>query len=173
MKKKEFFDWHLIGILPIVFAIIYYVFNIKHHVDPWYFLWVCPVAAIITGVFVILRNRFGMSMTIVWIICGPLVAVSFASLKSLQSWQLYHIFSVIVLLVILYKFKETWNPKGFLFGTTTFYAYVMITSYLSGGRINLIGEWFGISKILLLVGILLIVLSVAVLLWNNFEKKNI
>lgn len=170
--KKISYNWRLIGLLPIVFGTVYYVFNIINHVGLWYFFWVCPAVAIATGFFVLLKNRFGMSAAIVWISSGPLLPVLFETRKSLQPWQLYHFFSVIALFTILYHLKETWNAKGFLFGVASFYSYILLTSYLSKGEINLLGQWWAPDKTMLYLGIFFAILSVGIFLWNNLERKS-
>jgi hypothetical protein len=171
VSKKTIFNWRSIGFLPIIFGIVYYIFNIINHAEPWFFLWVCPATAIIAGFFILFQNRFGMSAAIVWISSGPLLAVLFETKKTLQPWQIYHLFSVIALLAILYHLKETWNTKGFLFGSASFYSYILFTSYLSKGKINILGEWWTPDKTMLWLGIFFAVLSAAIFLWNIFERK--
>lgn len=171
MQKKITYNWHLVGILPIVFGTIYYIYNIINHVAPWNFLWVCPATAVLAGFFVLLKNRFGMSASIIWVCSGPLLVILFELKKSLQFWQFYHIFSVIVVLFILYHLKETWNSKGFVFGQTTFYAYTGLTSYFSKGEINFVCQWWGVNKIILYLGLFFLILSVALLIWDFVEKK--
>lgn len=164
-------NWNFIGLLQIAVGITGYIFGFLNNVQLWDYLWVCPVVAIITGFFVLFKNRFGMSAGIVWIICAPLLAVFYDIKKALQFWHIHHILSVIVLLIILYYLKETWNLKGFLFGLTSFYAYMGITSYLSSGEINMACDWFGCGKIILYLGIFFAVLSVIIFLWDRLERN--
>lgn len=165
--KKSFYDWHLIGLLPIVFGILCYFLNVINHMGWWNYFWVCPVTAIITGFAVLLRNRFIMSSSVVWVSSGPLPAVIFYTQRSFELWQLYHIFSVITMLAILYHFREIWNLKGLIFGLTIFYSYIFTTSYLSGGRINMIGQLFKLGDKALYLGIFFAILSVAIILWDK------
>lgn len=170
-NKKIVFDWHLVGLLPIVFGIVYYIYNILNHIEFWNFLWVCPAVAILAGFFVFSKNCFGMSAAIIWISSGPLLTVLFETKKSLQFWQLYHIFSVVILFIILYHAKEIWNVRGFLFGSASFYSYILITSYFSKGKINLVGDLWVIDERMLYSGIFFAILSVLFFLWDKFSKK--
>jgi len=165
-------NWHFIGLLQIVAGITGYIFGFLNNVQLWDYLWVCPVVAIITGFFVFFKNRFGMSSAIVWIICAPLLAVLNDVTKTFQVWHIHHLLSVIILLIILYNFKKTWNPKGFLFGLTSYYSYIMITSYISSGKINLFYEWFGYGKKILYTGIFFAFSSIVIFFWDKLDKKN-
>lgn len=171
ISKKKIYNWRFIGLLPIVFGIVYYIFNIINRVEPWFFLWVCPASAIMAGFFILFNNRFGMSAAIVWISNGPLLAVLFETKKSLQFWQLYHFFSVIALLAILFHLKETWDARGFLFGSASFYSYILFTSYLSKGKINLLGEWWVPDKTMLYLGIFFAGVAATIFLWSILGRE--
>jgi hypothetical protein len=165
------YDWHLVGWIPIVFGIISYFFGLSNHVPLCSFLWVCPLAAILSGIAVLLRNNFFISASIMWIIGGPLVVLLASPKQVLQLWHVHHLVSVIMLVIILYNFKKIWNPKGFAFGLTIFYAYIGITSYFSNGMINFACEWWGVNKIILGLAVFFAVLSVALLVWDFVENK--
>lgn len=169
--KKLIYNWRLVGILPIASGIIYYIFNIINHAEPWYFLWVCPATSVMAGFFILFQSRFFMSSSIVWIISGPLLAVLFETKKSLQFWQLYHFFSVIALLAVLYHFKKTWDAKGFLFGSASFYSYILLTSYLSNGKINILGEWLAVGKTMLFFGIIFAAVAAGIFLWKILSRN--
>lgn len=171
MCKKINYDWYLVGLLPLAFGILSYIIAIIDHSSFWQFFWVCPVTAIATGLIVLSRNRFAISAIIVWISNGPLLVILFETNKIFAVKQFHHIFSVLILFIILYHWKKTWNAEGFLFGSYSFYAYVTITSNLSGGAINLLGQIWGLNKLTLYLGIFFVVLSVAIFLWHNFERK--
>lgn len=169
--KKISENWHFIGLLQIVAGITGYIFGFLNNVQLWDYLWVCPVVAIITGFFVFFKNRFGMSSAIVWIVCAPLLAFLNDVLETLEFWHIHHLVSIFVLLLILYHIKDCWNPKGFLFGMTSFYAYMGITSYISGGKINMACQWFNNCEAILYISIFFAVLSFAVLLWELLKNK--
>lgn len=171
LSEKIIFDWHIVGFLPIIFGIVYYIFNFINSVELWFFLWVCPATAIMAGFFILFKSRFGMSAAIVWISSGPLLAVLFETKKSLQLWQLYHFFLVIALIAILYHLKETWDAKGFLFGSASFYSYILLTSYLSKGRINFVGEWWPVNETMLYLGMIFAATAAAIFLWKVLSRN--
>ncbi len=163
-------DWYLIGLLPLALGIISYVISIANSVPLWGFLWVCPVTAILIGIILPSRNRFAISALVAWIFFGPLMPALFDTINMLQLNQFHHFASAAVLLVILYHWREIWNTKGFLFGVTSFGAFVIITVNLSGGLVNLLEP----SKVLtppIWIGVFSAVLSVAILLWHKPEKS--
>jgi hypothetical protein len=168
--KSTIFDWHLIGFFTIVFSVICYLYKFFRSFSFWEFLWVCPVVAIIAGIFILLRNRFGISASIVWISIGPLLAVLFNPTLCYQLWYSHHLLSLIALVLILWHIKEVWDAKGFLFGLTSFYTYILITSGLSRGKINVLTWQFVSYKMSFLLGIFFLILSLGILLWHFSEK---
>ena len=168
--KSITYDWHLIGLFSILFGIICYLYKIASGFQFWEFFWVCPMTAIISGIFILLRNRFGMSASIVWISIGPLLAVIFEPSLCFQLWYSHHLVSLIALIFILCHLKEIWDAKGFLFGLTSFYTYVLITSGLSRGKINILTWQFVSYKVSFYLGIFFLILSIAIVLWHFLEK---
>jgi len=171
--KKISENWHFIGLLQITAGIISYIYGSIKEIDSWDFFWICPLVAIITGILLLFKNRFGISAAIVWIICAPLLAFLSDPLRAFQLWHIHHFISVIVLFMILFNIKKIWNPKGFAFGLTSYYSYIMITSYISSGRINLFYEWFGYGKIILYMGIFFAVSSVIIIFWDKSDKNRL
>lgn len=166
MNWKEFLkDWHLVGLLPLVFGIISYVIAIANSVPLWGFLWVCPVTAILIGIILPSRNRFAISALVVWIFNGPLMPALFDTINMFQLNQFHHFVSATILLVILYHWREIWNSKGFLFGLASFFAFVIITLNLSGGVVNLLEPFKNIGSPPMWLGVILAILSVAIFLW--------
>jgi hypothetical protein len=169
--KKIVHSWHLAGFLPLAFGLVCYAFYISEHSNFWRFLWLCPLIAVVGGIAVLLRSHFGMSAAIVWISMGPLLAVLFELDKCFKFWQLHHIFSVVILFLILYKLKDIWDKKGFLFGVTSFYSYIIITSKLSNGEVNLLIQVVKINNFIFGLGILFFILSALIILWHYYDKK--
>ena len=157
-------NWYLIGLLQITAGIMGYFFGFLNDVEIWEYLWICPLVAIITGFFVFFKNRFGMSAGIVWIICAPLLSFFNDIERAFELWHIHHLISIIVLILILFNIKKIWNPKGFAFGLTSYYAYMMITSYISSGEINLFYEWYGYGDKFLYLGIFFAVSSIIIIL---------
>jgi len=171
--KKISENWHFIGLLQIATGIISYVYGFIKEIDSLDFFWICPLVAIITGILLLFKNRFGISSAIVWIICAPLLAFLSDPVKSFEIWHIHHFISIIVLILILFNLKKIWNPKGFAFGLTSYYAYLMISSYLTLGKINLFYEWFGFGKIILFMGIFFAISSVIIIFWDKSENNKI
>jgi len=166
-------DWHLVGLLPLVFGLVSYVIAIANSVPLWGFLWVCPLTAILTGIVLPSRNRFAISALAAWIFNGPLMPALADTANMLQLSQLHHFMSAAVLLVIMYHWKEIWDGKGILFGVASFYAFVVITLNLSGGVVNLLEPLKNAATPPLWYGAALAVLSVAILLWYKFGSKSV
>ena len=169
---KKNVNWYLIGIFPIFFGILCYISDVVRRVNFWDYLWICPVIAIASGLILLSRNRFLISATIAWLALGPLLAFLFYPIENSRLWQFYHPASVIVLFAILLNIKKIFEPKGFVFGLTSFYTYILITSYLSGGKINMLGEWRELNGFTLYFGIFFAAMSAVVLLWQCFGKPN-
>lgn len=169
--KKINYNWHLFGLIPFLFGMLDYVFDIVYHVGPWEFLWACPVAAILSGLIIISKSRFGISASIVWLAIGPLSYVLFYPDFSFRLWHIHHVVSVLTLFVILYNLKKIFNLKGFLFGLTSFCSYMIITSYLSAGKINMLANWWEIDGRTLFLGVFFAIISVAIFMWHYFEKN--
>jgi len=166
-------NWHFIGLLQITAGIMGYFFGFFNDVDIWEYLWICPLVAIITGILLLFKNRFGISSAIVWIICAPLLSFFYDIKRVFDLWHIHHLISIIVLILILFNLKKIWNPKGFAFGLTSYYAYLMISSYLTSGKINLFYEWFGYGKIILFMGIFFAISSVIIIFWDKSENNKI
>ncbi len=174
--------WYLIGLLPLAFGILSYFVTIAHLADPWKFqwtslgllLWVCPFTAVVGGTVLLLfpRNRFILSALIAWIFNGPFLPVLTENNLSLQ--QFHHLVSAGVLLVLLYHIREIWNIKGVLFGLVSYYAFTIITVYLSGGAVNLLRPWRESGLPPLWLGIIFAILSIVIFLWYklSFRRTN-
>jgi len=172
--KKIEYNWHLIGLPAIIVGFLCYFFDAINHVDFWNFFWICPLVSIIAGFAVLFNSRFYMSSAIVWVLCGPFLAVIFSELKdNFQLWHFHHFFSIVVLIAILFHIKKVWCSEGFVFGLTSYYAYMMITSYLSNGEINFICRYFGKNNIILYLGILFVIFSIAMQITFWYNQKMI
>jgi hypothetical protein len=164
-------NWHFIGLLQIVAGIVSYIYGFIKEIDSWNFFWICPLVAIITGTLLLFKNHFGISAAIVWIICAPLLAFLANPIKAFEIWHIHHFISVIVLLLILFNLKKIWNPKGFVFGLTSYYAYIMITSYMSQGKVNFFYGWYGHGEKILYLGIFFAVSSIVIIFWDKSDKN--
>jgi hypothetical protein len=171
MFKKINNDWYLVGLLPLSFGILNYIFVVIDHNSFWEFFWICPLTAVATGLAVLSRNRFAISATIAWLFNGPFFVILFTINKITDIKQFHHIFSVLTFFIILYHWKKIWNAKGFLFGSYSFYAYITITSSLSDGEINFLNQFLWPSQFLLCLGIFYTIASVAVFFWHRRDKS--
>jgi hypothetical protein len=171
LLKKTDTNWYHIGFVSFIFGLVCYFFDISLHVSPWALLWVCPVTAILGGFIVISRNRFLISASVAWFAMAPLAVFLFRPDFIFQLWHFHHVASVIVLLVILYHIKEVFEPKGLMFGFTSFSAYVMITAFISRGKINIIDPWWVPHAHILWIGVIFAVLSIIIYYWHCVGKK--
>jgi len=172
MLKNLAKNWHFIGLLQITAGIISYIYGFIKEIDLWHFFWVCPMVAVITGILLLLKNRFGISAGIVWIICAPLLAFLANPIKAFELWHIHHFISVVVLILILFHLQKIWNPKGFAFGLTSYYSYIMITSYMSSAKINFFYGWYGHGEKILYLGIFFAASSILIFFWDKLDKKN-
>jgi|SRR3989344_27804 len=176
-------NWHWVGLLSLVFGILSYTITIIRFADQWklqwaswgLLLWVCPLTAVAGGMVLLLfpRNRFVVSAVVAWISNGPLLPALSENNLSLQ--QFHHLVSAAVLLVILYHIREIWDMKGILFGLASYYAFVIITVYLSGNTVNLLRPWRESGLPPLWLGVIFVILAVAIFLWHkpDFKRANI
>lgn len=138
-RWKVRFDWYLVGLLPLTFVILSYAMAVTNYIahpfNPWGLLSTCPVTATLLGLALLSRNRFAISATAFWV-HAPLSFVLAEPMLTLQPEHLHHIMSVATLFVILYRWREIWSTKGLLFGVASVFAFVIITSNLSGGTVN-------------------------------------
>lgn len=167
-------NWHLVGILPLVFGILSYIIAITHSVSLWGLLWACPLIAVVGGIVILFmpRNRFAVSAVAGWILVGPLLVALFETKQNLQLQQFHHIASAVAFFVILYHWKEIWNTKGFLFGMIGFYAFTIITVNLSGGAVNLLEPMKIQGPPSMRVGIIFVMIAVAIFLWHKFSSRH-
>ena len=176
-------NWHWVGLLSLVFGILSYTITIIRFADQWklqwaswgLLLWVCPLTAVAGGMVLLLfpRNRFVVSAVVAWISNGPLLPALSENNLSLQ--QFHHLVSAAVLLVILYHIREIWDMKGILFGLASYYAFVIITVYLSGNTVNLLRPWRESGLPPLWLGVIFVILAVAIFLLHkpDFKRANI
>lgn len=167
--KKLNLDWHLIGLLPLVFGILSYIIAIARSVPLWGLLWVCPVTSVAAGMVLLFlqRNHFAISAAAAWIFFGPLNPALFETIDMLQLHQFHHFMSALALLVILYHWREIWSAKGFFFGLASFWAFVIITLNLSGGVVNLLEPFKKIGLPPMWMGIIFAMLAAIIFLWHK------
>jgi len=164
--KKIDSYWYLFGWILLFSGLLRYVITydiIRNNV--WDALWVCPVISILAGIAFLMQDRFFISGTAVWIMVAPLAVVLSDINKCLTLIGVHHIVSVIALIIILFHFKEAWDSMGMVFGIISFYAYMAITSNLSGERVNLL------NNVPLWVGVSLILISIFIFLKNKFSTR--
>jgi len=173
--KKLNLNWHLVGLLPLVFGIISYIIVIIHSIPLWGLLWVCPFTAVATGIILLFlpSNRFVISALAAWIFFGPLMPALFETADMFQLNQLHHFMSVLALFVILYHWKEIWSTKGFFFGLTSFGAFVIITVNLSKGVVNLLDPFKKVGVPPMWIGIIFAVFSIVIFLWYKLGFKRV
>jgi len=152
-------NWYFIaGLLLLFFGFLrHFVIYAKiKDITDWDYFWVCPVAAILAGIAFLLRDKFLITAACVWIVVGPLSVVLVETEKCFSAIGFHHIVSVIVLVLAIFHWKEIWSPSGMVFGAISFHAYMIITSSLSNGAINLLDNaplWVGV----LLTGIAILI----------------
>lgn len=165
-------DWHLVGLLPLIFGLLSYIIAIARSAPLQDLLWACPVTAVVGGAILLLsRDRFAISAVAAWILNGPLMPALFETIDMLQLHQFHHFMSALALFVILYHWREIWSTKGFLFGIFTFYAFVLITLNLSGGVVNLLTPLKNIEPPPMWQGALFAIIAAAIFLWHKLGSK--
>lgn len=175
LNKKTYFDsalilkwldknWYSIaGLMLLFFGLLrHFAIYVKiKDITDWDYFWVCPLAAVLAGIAFLLRDKFLMTAACVWIVVGPLSIVLFETEKCFSAIGFHHIISVLVLILAILHWKETWNSMGMIFGLISFYAYMLITSNLSNGAVNLLDDaplWMG-----------LIIAGIAILIFVEYK----
>jgi len=165
--KKINKHWNLFGWVLLFAVLLRYLTTFNTAKDNiWDALWVCPITAISAGIALLFKDKFFISATTVWIIVGPLSTVLVSPEICFSLIGFHHFVSVFALILVFFHWKEIWNPKGLIFGITSFYAYMIITSNLSGGEVNLLNDapfW---------LGIFLSIISFLIFCWSKGNLKN-
>jgi len=171
MKKNTFLkkinNWRLIGIVLLLSGLLRYLvaFYSPGENTFWNMFWVCPLAAVLAGMAILLKDKFLISGSFIWMVTGPLSVVLFETDKSFSLLGFHHLVSVIALILILFHWKEIYNPEGIIFGVISFYAYMMITSSLSNGAVNLF------DSVPIQFGLFLALVSILIFWWNRSTFK--